>query len=495
MQRDELLATYLEMRKVHGELAKLRLAHFATYIDEETETKWFHKLVYDYLDKWIAKDIKKLAIFIPPQHGKSRMSSVVTPAKILGQNPKAKIVVASYSDQNASKFNRSCQDIIDSKSFKDLYPNVYLPAKGIETTNELRNNTFFETVEHKGYFKAVSVQGALTGFSIDYGVIDDPIKDRKQANSKTYRNSLWDWYIDVFKTRLHNDSCQLLLFTRWHEDDMAGRLFDPKNPHYNEQEAKEWTVIAIPALKEEKKPISIALDIPDPRIVGEALWEEKHSKEKYIRRKETNPQSFSSLDQQRPSPAEGNKIKREWFNIIQPSELPFNPAQVKRDFWIDGAFTDKMENDESAQMTTTFYKGNLYIFNANGVRKELNEYLEYIVPYFKEMGYRPTSNVFIELKASGYGFFSMLKQPKYGRRNCVKINSKVVAYGKLNRVENSQPTLASGKVFLVAGGWNAHFIEQCCNFPNDLHDDMLDLLCYAIHHHFIDEDDIDVSYS
>ena len=158
------------------------------------------------------------------------MSSVVTPAKILGQNPKAKIVAASYSDQNASKFNRSCQDIIDSKSFKELYPNVYLPAKGIETTNELRNNTFFETVGHKGYFKAVSVQGALTGFSIDYGVIDDPIKDRKQANSKTYRDSLWDWYNDVFKTRLHNDSSQLLLFTRWHEDDMAEERWTKRRP-------------------------------------------------------------------------------------------------------------------------------------------------------------------------------------------------------------------------------------------------------------------------
>jgi len=494
-RRESLIALAKEQRKQHAALAKQKLAYFATYVDPEAETVWFHKLIYDYLDKWIAKDIKKLAIFIPPQHGKSRMSSVITPAKILGSMPKSKVVVASYSDTNASKFNRSCQDIIDKREFSELYPGVYLPSKGVETTNELRNNTYFETVKHKGYYKAVSIGGSLTGFTIDFGIIDDPIKDRKQANSKVYRDSIWDWYVDVFKTRLHNDSSQLMLFTRWHEDDLAGRLFDPRNEHYNADEAAEWTVIAIPALKELTKPIPIAIDVDDPRSIGEALWPDKHSAEKYERRKQTSPQSFSSLDQQRPSPAGGNKLKREWFQVIDAKELPFNPLLVKKNFWIDGAFTAKMENDESAQMSEVFYKGNLYIFNAAGVRKELNEYLEFIVPWLKAEGYKSTSQVNIELKASGYGFYSMLKQPRYGRINVVKVNNKVVAYGKLNRVENAQPTLASGKVFLVKGGWNAAFIDQCCNFPNDVHDDMLDLLCYAIHQYFITDTEVIVRIS
>jgi len=492
MKKEDLITAFLEIREKQKELAKLRLAQFSIFIDEEAETAWFHKVIYDYLDKWINGEIKKLAIFMPPQHGKSRMSSIVTPAKILGQKPKSKIVVASYSDTNASKFNRACQDIIDKEEFRELFPNVLLPAKGVESTNELRNNTFFETIKHKGYYKAVSVGGSLTGFSVDYGIIDDPIKDRKQANSKTYRDNLWDWYTDVFKTRLHNESSQLMLFTRWHEDDLAGRLFDPRNEKYDEEEAKEWTVIAIPALKEEQPPIKCAIDIGDPRKVGEALWPEKHSADKYIRRREKNPTSHASLDQQRPNPSKGNKIKRDWFNIINENELPFNPSSVAKDFWIDGAFTEKVENDESAQMACSFHKGNLYIFNCHGVRKELNEYLEYIVPWFKNMGYKPTSSVFIELKASGYGFYSMLKSPKYGSKNCRPINSNTVAYGKINRAENAQPTLASGKVFLVKGSWNEAFIDQCCNFPNDLHDDMLDLLCYSIDHYFIQDEDVDV---
>ena len=99
------------------------------------------------------------------------------------------------------------------------------------------------------------------------------------------------------------------------------------------------------------------------------------------------------------------------------------------------------------------------------------------------------------MKASGFGFYSMLKSEDYGSFNCRKINSKVVSYGKLTRAEGVQPIMGSMKVFLVAGGWNEAFIDQCCNFPNDTHDDMLDLLCYAIYEYFINNDEVDVTYN
>lgn len=493
--RTELISLLKKQRDIHESLARRKLTHFATYTNEDVEIEWFHKIVYDVLDEWIAGTKKKVAIFMPPQHGKSTMSSITTPAKILGEFPKSKIAVCSFSDTLASKFNRACQDIIDSKEFKKIYPGVILPAKGVETTNELRNNGYFETIKHKGFFKAVSIGGSLTGDPVDFGIIDDPIKDRKQANSKTYRDGIWDWYQDVFKKRLHNDSRQLMLFTRWHEDDLAGRLFNPKSKYYDEEEASEWTILCFQALKESKSPIEGSLNYDDPREIDGALWESKHSADKHKRTRRLNPTSFASLEQQRPSPAEGNIIKRDWFNIISESALPFNPSKVKKDFWIDGAFTDKMENDESAHMACSVYKNDLYIFNCAGVRKELNEYLEFIVPWLRQSGYKSTSEINIEMKASGYGFYSMLKSRKYGSMNCVKINNKTVAMGKMTRAQNSQPTLASGKVYLVSGSWNQSFIDQCCNFPNDIHDDMLDLLCYAIHKYFITEDEVFVYYS
>jgi predicted phage terminase large subunit-like protein len=495
MDRAEIIRLFKEERELQRKLAKRRSSAFATFLNKKMDIQWFQKIVYDNLDSWIKGDIKKLAIFMPPQHGKSTMSSIYTPAKILGKNPSAKIAVVSYSEKLASKFNRACQDIIDSDEYKELYPGVVLPTKGIESTNELRNNTYFETIKHKGSFKAVSIGGSLTGDPVDFGIIDDPIKDRKQANSKTYRDNIWDFYQEVFLQRLHNDSSQLLLFTRWHEDDLAGRLFNPKNEFYDEEEAKEWTVLCFQALKEQELPMPIAVKYDDPRDIGDALWEQKHSKIKHEKFKRINPSAFASLDQQRPAPTEGNKIKREWFQIIKESELPFNPRMTKRDFIIDGAFTKEAENDESAQMACSFYKGDLYIFNCHGVRKELFEYLEFINPWLKSMGYKSTSEVCIEMKASGYGFYSMLRKPQYGKFNCTKINNKHVKMGKMERVENSQATLASGKVFLVQGSWNKPFIDQCASFPNDTHDDMVDCLTYAIHKYFIGDENVGVVYS
>ena len=286
-----------------------------------------------------------------------------------------------------------------------------------------------------------------------------------------------------------------MLFTRWHQDDLAGRLFDPKNEHYNKEEADEWKVICFQALKEQHLPILNAVEYDDPREIDEALWEKKHSAVKHIKKRNINPMSHASLNQQRPSPAEGGKMKRDWFQIIKESELPFNPRSVKKDFFIDGAFTEKVQNDETAQMSCSFYKGNLYIFNCHGVRKQLNEYLDYIVPWLKMSGYNSRSEINIEMKASGHSFYSMLRSVKYGNHNCIKIPNKTVADGKMTRVESSQPTLASGKVFLVQGSWNKTFVDQCATFPNDLHDDMVDVLTYAIHKYFINDDEVEVYWS
>lgn len=365
-----------------------------------------------------------------------------------------------------------------------------------DTNGEQRNNHIFETVGHRGFLKAVGVGSGLTGTPLDIGIVDDPFKDRAEANSQTIRDKVWSWYQDVFCTRLHNNSKQLMLFTRWHEDDIAGRILNPKNPCYDAEEAAEWVVIALPALKESTPPIDCAIDVDDPREIDEALWENRHSAEKYKKRRRINPTGFQSLDQQRPSAAEGNKIKREWFRIMKENELPFNPQNIAADFWIDGAFTEKTQNDETALMSCYFNKSdnNLYIFNCHGVRKELYELLKYFKPYVRSNNYAPQSNVFIELKASGYPLKSMLSKIEYGGFNARGVNDKVVALGKYNRVENSEPFLASGKVVLVEGGWNSPFIDQCAEFPNGLHDDMVDDLTYAIHKYFIKKSESGVSY-
>lgn len=454
----------------------------------EYSEQWFHRLTCGYLDKLLSGEIKKLMIFLPPQTGKSEISSRRFPAYALGKDPDLKIAVCSYSPDLASGFNRSVQDIMDSQAYSDIFPNTRLLSVDIDPEirgSTMRNASLLEIIQAKGFYKTVGILSSLTGNPVDIGIIDDPFKDRKTANSQRQRDDVWDWYTDVFKTRLHNDSKQLLLFTRWHEDDLAGRILDPTNKHWDEEEASEWTVIAIPALKEGEENPYNTVHLEDPRELDESIWEGKHSAKYYLNRKRTAPTSFASLDQQRPALIEGNKMRREWFVTIKEAELPFNPEHETTNYYIDGAFTESTEADESGLLACVFFRGKLYIYNCMGVRKELYEFLEFFPAYVHQNYYSPMSKINIELKASGHPMMSMLNKPEYGNFNAVGIPNKTVALGKWNRVENTEPFLASGKIILVEGGWNKAFITQCTAFPNGAHDDMVDCFTYAVYEHFV----------
>ena len=452
------------------------LKNFVQFTKDDYELRWFHELICDKLTALIDGSLgkSKLMIFVPPQHGKSELSSRRFPAFALGKNPNMKIALCSYSSDLASSFNRNIQTIIDDNKFMDLYPQTRLNGQNVSTDvkkGALRNSTVFEIVGHSGFLKTVGVGGSLTGTSVDLGIIDDPYKDRKEANSKTIREGVWDWYVDVFKTRLHNGSKQLLLFTRWHEDDLAGRILS--------EEADEWEVVAIPCLKESTKPLNEAIDINDPREIDEALWEEKHSAFEIRKRRENNPTTFNSLYQQRPTAQDGNIFKREWFEILQS----FNGTSFKHDIFIDGAYTQKTNNDPTAIMSVKHNKNEMIITDSSAVRLELFELLEEIDRYCERVEFNKTTGiVFIEPKASGKSIKSMLSKKGF---NCVELPNKVVSLGKYSRAEDATPSIHGGKVKLLKGVWNSQFIDEIVSFPNGKHDDQLDNLCYAVNQYFI----------
>lgn len=457
--------------------ARKNLSQFITYTKEDYELKWFHELVCDTLTKLLKDELgyKKVMIFLPPQVGKSTISSRYFPAFALGKNPNLRTAVCSYSSDLASGFNRNVQQIIDSPEYKELFPKTKLNGKNTSTDvnrGALRNSDIFEIVGYKGFLKSVGVGGALTGTSVDLGIIDDPFKDRKEARSPTIRQNVWEWYQDVFTTRLHNDSKQLLLFTRWHEDDLAGRLL--------KSESEEWYVLAIPALKEATKPLKEAKDIEDPRDIDEALWEEKHSAESIRKKRISSPLTFNSLYQQRPSAAEGNMIKREWFEVIQGLKVD----SYRHEIYIDGAYTKNTSNDPTAIMFIVYNNQNeIIIKDSLTVHMELYELLEFFPKYCDEHGFnRSTGKVFIEPKASGQSLKSMLAKQRF---NAIYINNKTVSLGKESRVEDSGPSLQAGKVKILKGAWNDSFLDECASFPNGTHDDQVDNLCYATFEHFI----------
>lgn len=474
--RIELVEQYKLLQELSKRQSRKQLKKFVQYTKTNYEMKWFHELICDKLNALIDGTLgkNKLMIFVPPQHGKSELSSRRFPAFALGKNPNIRIALCSYSSDLASSFNRNIQTIIDEPNFYKLFPQTRLNGQNVSTDvkkGALRNSTVFEIVGYGGFLKTVGVGGSLTGTSVDLGIIDDPYKDRKEANSKTIRDGVWDWYVDVFKTRLHNQSKQLLLFTRWHEDDLAGRILS--------EESEEWEVVAIPCLKESIPPLKEAVEINDPRDIDEALWEEKHSAVEIRKRRANNPMTFNSLYQQRPTAEQGNLFQREWFEVLNvlPNE------KFKHDIFIDGAYTKKTNNDPTAIMSVKHNQNRMVVTDSSAYRLELFELLEEFDKYAERVNFNKSIGVvYIEPKASGKSIRSMLSKKGF---NCVELSNKVVALGKYSRAEDSTPTIHGGKVQILKGTWNNSFVDEVVSFPNGKHDDQLDNLCYAVNQYFI----------
>lgn len=258
-------------------------------------------------------------VFMPPQHGKSELVSRQLPAYILGKDPKAKIIVASYSASLSSSFNRDCQRIIDSPAYAQVFPDTKLSSSNVVTMagNWLRNSEIFEVVGQGGFLKSVGVGGSLTGTPADYAIIDDPVKDSIEAMSPTYQQRNWDWYNDVFYTRIHNDTRILITQTRWDVNDLSGKLLD----RMEESGGEQWTVLCIPAVK-------IADGDPeDPRNMGDALWPARHSLEKLHQIRNQSIRTFEALYQQNPKPTQaGGEFYKEFRPERHIQKLSYNPA-------------------------------------------------------------------------------------------------------------------------------------------------------------------------
>ncbi len=457
-------------RELHRRAAIERFPVFLDYTSPTYQRQWFHTLIAERCQALLQSKLptSKLMIFVPPQHGKSEIVSRKFPAWALGKNPYLKIVGTSYSAELAQQFSRAIQRTIDSTEYAEVFPDTFLNNshnKSETARGWLRNVDMFETVGYGGFYKAVGVGGSLTGTPADLGIIDDPIKDALEANSETYRNRVWDWYTDVFLTRMHNNSKQILIQTRWHTDDLAGRLL--------EREGDSWTVVNISAIREDNKMTE------DPRQLGEALWEERHSRERLLEIEQRSPRTFAALYQQRPTLIGGNIIKQEWFKHITFSEFNRLHHDEPIVFFIDTAYTDKADNDPTGIIATCKIGNDMYITHGEKVLMRFPELLRFLPRYVQQYGYTNRSTIRIEPKANGISVIDQMKETT--GLNVTQTPSPKDS--KETRLNAASPTIECGRVILVDGAWNEAFTEEVCGFPSKPHDEYVDVLCYAINYH------------
>lgn len=284
-------------------VASQRFETFARYINPKLVMTNFHKVYYEILDRFAHKRIKKLIISCQPQIGKSEASSRLLPSFLLGMNPDLKIAICSYNADQAKSFNADVQRIVNGEAYKAVFPSTYFNNKGARLDNVYKcNSEVSEPVGHRGFVRAVGRNGALTGKSIDVAILDDIYKDFNEANSALIREQAFKWFSTVVRTRLHNNSQEIIVFTRWHEDDIIGRLEKsgekiviPKSWADIENVPEDaWVMVNFPALKV-GRPTEL-----DPRQEGEVVWPEKHSKEQLLQARSLDPVQFECLYQGDP---------------------------------------------------------------------------------------------------------------------------------------------------------------------------------------------------
>lgn len=286
------------------ELSRRHLTHFTEVTFPNYHRTKMHDIYSGVLNRFAHGDVKKLIISLPPQHGKSELSSRRLPAYMLGLDPDLQLAIASYSQTFARKFGREVRRIMSEPKYKYIFPRTRLA--GAIDRGYTNSADVSEVVNHAGSLILAGRGAGLTGMPVDVLIMDDMYKNAEEANSPVIRDSVIEWYKTVAETRLHNDSQQLIVFTRWHQEDLVGWLESQglvddliDRAQLDNSPSDRWLKLNLPAIKE-AEPYDL-----DPRKPGQALWPERHSVKRLLAKKAQDEEVFGSLYQGDPKPSKG----------------------------------------------------------------------------------------------------------------------------------------------------------------------------------------------
>lgn len=301
------------------------------FMDDPSKTKYMaaehHRLMGELMEEAESTDNKRIIISVPPRHGKSELCTRRFAAWYSGRHPDRDIIVATYGEMFAREFGAEVRDIIKSRRFRQIFPDYKLDKVGSEhLTNTKGGNLYF-----------LGRRSSVTGRGADLIIVDDPTKDDKEASSGDFREDLWQWFTQTLLTRTHTDRASVVLTqTRWHEDDLPGRLTDPSNPVYDEEIAQEWQVFNLRAIAEDDDPMG--------RKPGEPLWPERFGLPHLNKMRRMNATSFAALFQSDPTPDDGVFFQKEGIFEYDSHELP---DRLTKYCASDHAVSTKNHNDRT----------------------------------------------------------------------------------------------------------------------------------------------------
>jgi len=427
------------------EATKSNFKIFCQFVYQDFEVANHHERIIDELQEIFEGKKDRLMINVPPQRGKSLITSVLFPAFLLANNQNTRIVVISYGQELSLKFTRDAKSVIEGERFQLLCP-------GTKFKKDLQRADYFSIENSKGYYKSTSIGGSLTGFSADCIIIDDSVKDWQQASSAGYREEVWNYFTTVALTRLSPNGKVIICQTRWNEQDLCGKLL--------EKHSRDWNVLKIKAIEDDST----------------VCWSSRYTLQDYEKiRQSVGIAQFNALYQQEPRGTGETTFDINNFRYYDERECPH--IQWVRSW--DLAIATNQRSDYSAcSLIGISSDGDIYIKNVQRYKLPWNQLMDKI----EQVAYADGSlvHVMIEAVSIGIAGYDEVKRRLQGHivrkaeNTHLKKEQKAMVFASRNELQ---------KVRLLKNqNWHSMFLDECLSFPGGHHDDMVDCVSNAVNY-------------
>lgn len=424
-----------------------RLIAYAAYQWPGYRDAPHHRLIARKLEAVERGEIRRLMIFMPPRHGKSMLASEFFPAWYLGRNPSHYVIASTYAQELADDFGRKVKGQIADGSYQAIFPGVRL-AEDSQSVKRFHVEGGIELgTTQRGAYYSVGVGGPLTGRGAHLLMIDDPVKNREEADSEVVRRRIRDWYTSTAYTRLMPGARIVVIQTRWHEDDLSGWLL-------KEHQHEGWDVVSLPAISD----------------AGEALWPEQYSQAELERIKAAvGPRDWSALYQQRPAPESGDYFKREWFRYYEdaPERLQIYGAS-------DYAITAKGGDYTVHGIFGVDRAGRIYLLDLWRQQTTSDVWIDAfldLVARWKPIQWAEEQGQIIKSLDPFINKRSIERQTFVAREQFASLSDKA------SRAQAIRGRMAQGMVYFPRNApWLADLERELLTFPVGVNDDQVDVL-------------------
>jgi predicted phage terminase large subunit-like protein len=451
---NKALSILAELRR-RQEQEKIRTS-YSKYVEYVHEGRWYPGKHLLFINQEIDKILNDtfeydiLIIALPPQHGKSQDITETLPSCYLGRHPDRRVIEVSYGDDLARRFGRS-----NKRKIEQFGKSIF----NIELSRDSRSDTEFSIEGHQGSMISRGIMAGITGQPGDLIIIDDPIKNRQEADSETYRERMWEEWLNSINTRRSANCKVIIIQTRWHEDDLAGRLINTM--------PSKCKVINLPCEAEDNDILGRNKgDALFPEIGKDNTWLQEF-KQAYATQE--GARAWLALFQGRPTAQEGNLIKRGWFKYYKV--MPDRFDQVIQSW--DCTFKDSDGSDYVVGTVWGRVGADKYLLDIKRDRMDLPATIQAIIQMTAK--WPDAWMKLVEDKANGSAVIQMLQHKIPGLYAVNPEGSKIA------RVQAVLPHIEAGNVYLPEDAeWVNDFVEECASFPQGKHDDQVDSMSQAL---------------